>query len=508
MAGVIGSEAGGYATVTPTENYIGQALQNNEANAFKYREEKRDQQAKQAAAAKAKQDALDKQRNQDLEDNEKINAIKIKDSGISGINSALINGAAGLREKYLDAIHKYTKTGDKKYLVESSDAMSNLQSIANIPEAYKKIIDSNREGVMNGTIDEEEQKRITDLGDKIEKGFVVPKIENGVMSFDVFERDPQTGQLSKIAVNNMKGEELMNQLTPQKKFDKLKDIEEVSKGYGPAVPNFNKRTNENVTEVPDLENKIKNSVNLLFKDEAKLKKYAKVYGINKEVKDLSQEEKTAIADQYATDIRANFNRGAVPNMVLRDQALQEKNARLKKLGGSEKTKKPVTEPFPIRTGTETKTGRKRLFPTYLKGEQGPIKTVVVDKDGSLIFSIKDTDNQELNQTGIKNKAAFDKKQKDLPIEERTEYAPKEAELTAPTKAKAYRTGKNDDIIDGYVRKMINPTTGNYFSGLAEYKEVYKGIKNKSITTTAKTQAKTTHKKETPAERAIRIANQA
>lgn len=496
MARVIGSEAGGYATILPTENYIGQALQNVEQNAFKYREEKRLEEAKKAALAKAQQDALDKQREEEANDLEKIGAIRAKDSGISGIDSAVSNGLASAREEYINYKRAYRKSGDKNDLVKMSTALNKLHAISTIPDSYKKVVDNIRDMYNKEEIDDDELDRLTELGDKIEKGFVVPKIENGVMSFDVFERDDK-GQISKQAIKNMKGEDLINQLTPQKKFDKLKDIEEVSKGYGPAVTNFNRRTNENVTEVPDLENKIKNSVNLLLQDEARLKKYAKAYGINKAAKDLTQEEKTAIANQYTTDLRNNFNRGAVPNMVLRDQKLQEENDRLKKAEGSKKTKEETPFEPPVDVvikggansdlGVKIAKGDKILGPTYKQGKSGPVNGVVLRPDGTYVFSVSERKDKSLNAQGLANQKAWEQDEANAG----EEFEPDESDYKfSPSKPTAFTSTKNSNVLSKYVRGMLNPATGKNFQNFTEYQKYYNKFKP---TASATNQVKETKK---------------
>lgn len=326
MARVIGSEAGGYATVQPTENYLGQAIQNQEANAFKYREEQRAKEAKAAALAKAKADNLAKQAEDDLKDADRLDAIRAKDSGISGIDSAVVNGMAGERQKYIEATQKYKDTGDKKYLIERSTAMNNLQSIANIPTSYQKAVDAIGQGITNGTLDRSEEKRITDLGDKIEKGFVVPKIQNGVMTFDVFERDPETGKLSSIAIKNLKGEELINQLTPQKKFDYIKHIADVQNLAGNSTTSV--VNGMEITGYPNADKFATQQANNLLKDPNLLHDVAQKYNIEEDPKSgYSPEDQKKIYDRYHADIVAGLNTGKRKDYEAERLALQRDQER-------------------------------------------------------------------------------------------------------------------------------------------------------------------------------------
>jgi hypothetical protein len=483
MARVIGSEAGGYATVAPTENYIGQALQNVEANAFKYREEKREQEAKAAALARAKQAALDKQRQEELDNNDKLNAIKAKDSGISGINSAVYNGMGSQREKFLEADRKYRETGDRKYLVERSAAINNLNTIANIPESYRKAIDNIHEGVTNGTIDRSELKRIQSLGDKIEKGFVVPKIENGQISFDVFERDPQTGELSKIAVNNMKGEDLINELTPHKKFDYNKHIKEVQNLAGNSTTTV--KNGIETTGYPNAEKFATEKANQLLTDMNLLDDVAQLYGIEEDPKlGYSPEDKKAIYNRYYKDIVSGLNVGTKPNYEAERIALarQESARKAAKQTKEDKTK-AFKPPISIVTkggrntslGLDISKGNKIFGPTYEKGKDGPIKGVVLRDNGDYAFSISARKDDTLNAQGLANKNAFESN----PANAGKEYKPVESDYVySAAKPTEFTSRKDSPVIQNYIRGMLNPTTGEYFQNFEEYKSIYDRYKPK------------------------------
>jgi hypothetical protein len=354
------------------------------------------------------------------------------------------------------------------------------------------------------------------------------------MSFNVYGRDKETGKLSTVDIKNMKGEELLNQLTPQKKFDKLKDIEEVSKGYGPAVTDFDKKTNQDITGVPDLDNKIKNSVNLLFQDEAKLKKYAKAYGINKDVKDLTQEEKTAVANQYSKDLHNNFNTGKRPNMVLRDQALQEENDRLKKLKAASDDKTPNNESIDVSvqvgktdeiTGQEMKPGTLKL--THRPGPKSNVIRVTFDPvTKSYNLYEQNLKSNALTQVG---KDKLKRNQNLVEGKKAEEFDPNLDYINPENSARVINSKKNSGDFNQSVLslKKLN-SKENYGSADEFYRENSPAVKTAyqavlkekrrqaatntaaktKNTSTAKSQAKTSKKKETPAERATRIANQA
>lgn len=506
MARVIGSEAGGYATILPTENYIGQALQNVEQNAFKYREEKRLEEAKKAALAKAQQDALDKQREEEANDLEKIGAIRAKDSGISGIDSAVSNGLASAREEYINYKRAYRKSGDKNDLLKMSTALNRLHAISTIPDSYKKAADDLRERVANGTVSRSDEKRIENFAKQIEQGYVVPKFgPDNTMSFDVFERD-EKGQLSKQAIKNMKGEEVIANLTPRKIFDYNKNLKEVQGLYGgnTTTQDFALAQSKNLPSNMDL-----------FHD------IADQYGIDEEPGGgYSPENAKVIQDRYYKDVFATLSenydkekeaRAARENQRQEEELRMKKEKHVKEMAEKAKEGKDKESPFepPVdvvtKGGTSTDLGvkiakgDKILSPTYKQGKSGPVNGVVLRPDGTYVFSVSERKNEKLNAQGLAKQKAWMEDEANAG----EEFEPDESDYQFPaSKPTAFTSTKNSNVLSKYVRAMLNPATGKHFQNFKEYANFYNkykptasaGQSKEAKRTPAKTQTKAPAKK--------------
>lgn len=493
MAGVIGNEAGGYATVNPTENYVGKAIQNVGDENFRYLQLQREDRAKKDALAKAKQDAADQEIQQDLEDNDKLNAVKITDSGINGIDSALYNGVDQQKKKFLEASYNYRKTGDRKYLVDRTVAMNNLNSIANIPKNYKDAIGVITKGVEEGTINRSELKKITALGSKVDNGYIVPKIENGTMTFDVFERDPKTGKLSGIAMNNIKGEELISQLTPQKKFDYVGHMEKIQGLAGNQTTII--KNGKKVTGFPNAEKFAEQKTQNLFMNRDLLDDVAQNYNIEEVDGEYTPEDKKIIHDKYYNDVLGGLNKGSEPDYE--GARLAETKRQNRKPAASKfKPFKPLVQTITkggknVSLGMNIVDGQKLLVPTYPKGTSGSIKGAVLNNNGTYSFSIAERKDDTLNANGLKRKEKFED---DNPGEE---YEPIDSDYKySAAKPTIYTSGIHDNIIEEKVRGMLNPNTGDYFQSLDEYFETYDKYRPKTVGTRSKKTAKAAKPKKT------------
>lgn len=502
MAKVIGSEAGGYATVAPTENYIGQALQNVEQNAFKYREEKREQEAKKAALAKAKQNALDKERDDEVNDLEKLSAIRAKDSGFSGIDSAVSNGLSSAREEYINYKRAYRKSGDKADLLKMSSALNKLYTISTIPDSYKKAVDGLRDGIGNGTVSRSEEKRIANFAKQIEQGYVVPKFgADNTMSFDVFERD-ENGQLSKEVIKNMKGEEVISNLTPGKRLDYNKHVKEVQGLAGDAVDIV--KNGIKTHGVPDKEKYAETKAKELLTSPNLFDDIAQQYEIEEDEKTgYTPEQKAEVQNRYYNDILRGLNTGTQRDYSDEEMALKKRKENRLANPKTEKTKeKPFEAPVDLVTkggkntelGITIAKGDKILGATYEKGKSGPVQGVVLKPNGTYSFSIAERKNNTLNAQGIANEKAFYEDADN----DGEEFEPAESDYKfSKSKPTEFTSTKNSNVISKYVRGMLNPSTGRYFQNFKEYKQYYDQFKPKDSAQVEAKQAKKTTPK-TPA----------
>lgn len=134
--GVIGTSAGGYATVLSTQgNPMGDAMANVENSAFKYRELKM---SKDKAKQDAERDLYDRRR-QELLDGQQL-ADKNPYVAMGNDSDAI------LKQNYLNfkdaaAYNKdmYQKTGEQKYNVAYDNAVFGAKSLAEMPKAINTI---------------------------------------------------------------------------------------------------------------------------------------------------------------------------------------------------------------------------------------------------------------------------------------------------------------------------------------------------------------------------------
>jgi hypothetical protein len=497
MAKVIGNSAGGYATVNPVQDTIGPAMRNLSEDYTKMEALKQKQAQQKAEQEQKRLEFERKKTEQDIATFEKTDAVKIKDSGFRGITSAVYNAAMGEKEKYRSNIDLYRKTQDRQYLDKASAAMQNLQRVAQIPESYKSIVDKTTEGYIGGTISRSEKNRIAKIGDQIEKGYIVPKIENGVMTYDIYEDDPVTNTLSKAVFKNITSEELQNQLTPSKKFDYNADLKKTIDLAGPSVKKINPNGTETIG-VPNSDKYAAAKAKLIYSNPALLDDIAEHFGVEPDPKtnQYAPEDIQKVYDSYLADLKAGFSTVTNPNydaenqrMKREDQQRQNEAHQMAKNKVVKEDGKPFTAPvalisksgtyYPL--GAKVQAGDKILSPTYEKGKEGPIKGVILNKDGAYTFSIANRKSSDLNAQGLKNKALFEEN----PANAGKDYEPIDSDYVYSTNKPTLFSSTNDiATINTYVQGMINPDTGTYYKNFTEYKKAYNQHipKNRSIST--------------------------
>ncbi|HEY6143730.1 MAG TPA: hypothetical protein VIV55_10000 [Flavobacterium sp.] len=494
--GVIGSESGGYATVTPIQgNPIGDAMQINDQNAQKYRDQLNLATQRKDAKAKAKQEAIDKGIEDDLKDADDVNKIDAKPSGFKGMDSVVKSGLAEIRPEVIENRRLYRQTGDKKYLDASMASMAKLKTIAAVTDSYAEIAKRTQEGVASGAIDDEESDRILNYAKRLENGDIKMSFDKlGNPVFDAYEIDPKTGQLTDHFLKNIPGEELQAELSPSKAFDYTKQRDSDIKGLGEDVENT--VGGKIIKGVPNVEKKIIAQVNSSLANDKLVKQLAKYFKIPIDEKTgITPEIKALVGEKYGADLLRAKN-----TSIKRDYE-GERLAETKK--ENNKTKPSKLKPFKPIVNVVTKGGMSNslgmniekndavLIPTYPKGTSGVVKSVVLNKDGVFRFGIADRKNDDLNEAGQKRKDDWDKENPDV------DYKATDKDFKySYSKPTIYTSGKDDHIIEEKVRTMLNPQTGDYFQNFEEYKEVYLPYKPKKSggSTNKTTQAAKTKKK--------------
>lgn len=213
MAEVIGGPAG-YAMVNPTQgNPMGAALANVENSAFRYREEKREEQ--QIKAQQARQ--LQEDRRRDMEDAYKFskdNPFVATGTGLDAVNrQSYMNAKNTAAKAYAD----YLKTGDMKQRAVYENAVASVNNISAFP---KQINALKEDWVKNaGNYNPESLKRKAAFLDQIASGQIVQTNDaNGNPKYTVFDRD-ESGNVNKLAYKDINSDQLLKLLTPEKAFN-------------------------------------------------------------------------------------------------------------------------------------------------------------------------------------------------------------------------------------------------------------------------------------------------
>lgn len=227
---VIGTSAGGYATVLPTQgNPIGEAMSNVENSAFRYS-------AQKMAKDKMKQDA-----ERDLYDRRRQEFEANKQWSIENPYVSLGNGSEGvIKQSYMNLKDMASQsralalsTGDPKYQVEYDNAVMGAKSLAQMPTA----INSVREKIATdpSSFNPVSLKKTQDF---IDSELVAKRGENGTVVYDQVKKDEngnvkviETGltparikQLTEtIPALNFNGSEGLKGESVQEKFNKLVD---------------------------------------------------------------------------------------------------------------------------------------------------------------------------------------------------------------------------------------------------------------------------------------------
>jgi hypothetical protein len=208
----IGRKGGGYATLSPTQNYLGQAITRLEDNAFKYRQEQRLAEEKKAE----NESNIQSQRAKELEALDKFEKehpiLKI---GMDKIDNPTTLSAFEFKKKYADANANYTATGDRKFLDERENAKNSLLGLAQLPKTISDFTANLEKGVLEGDYNEHSALKRASILDKVQKGeYVYTPDEKGNPLFTIYETD-DNGKVTNI---------LKNQVPPQKLLDEMKPV--------------------------------------------------------------------------------------------------------------------------------------------------------------------------------------------------------------------------------------------------------------------------------------------
>ena len=212
MAGVIGGP-GGYATVGPTRNYLGEAMSNVQDSMYR-------QNAQRIADERtriADEQNLQEQRKRDFNDSMEFSSkypFIATGTSIDGANRQAIDNA---QKSYLEAQDNYRKTGDKKYLAVAENAKSSINNLNEMPKALALKMEDWKKNEAGYSPSSMSKKKA--ILDKMAKGDLMQENdENGRAVYTLVDRD-ENGNVSKILYSKLNSKQITDLLTVEPKFD-------------------------------------------------------------------------------------------------------------------------------------------------------------------------------------------------------------------------------------------------------------------------------------------------
>jgi len=470
MAGIIG-KTGSYATVDPIkENYFGDAMQQVEDDAFKYRAEKR-------LTDKIKED---KKKADELKDDFDAN---INLSGNQTIDDLAVPYAAQARDTFANNVRAYNNTTDAaertRLLQANNKIKQSFGVFKQVPAMLKAKGEEIAKGILEGKYSERDADRVAKLMEAVETGKAKITIDSygqpRITTYAVDENGKVTGVLEK----DQTVADLIKSTTPHKNSQ------------------YNELLKKSVDETPLDENVVQNgAVKKEFKliDDRVISKadaFAKAigsdpgeryeiaarYGIDEN--DIPAIEKIA-KDQFLNSI-AETRKSTIDASILNHRETVRKNRK------EEEKDTPVigTGTFVAKTGEKFGvTLEKGSVPFAVKGAQrkqgeGKIETlkaVVAKPDGTFQYVVEETFEDE--GTSAKSTVPNAKGKAALAKDPKHELAYDEIEeVTVTSKNKkpktvVYDTKDKADDAENFAIILKNPKTGEYFSGLEEANEFF------------------------------------
>jgi hypothetical protein len=289
---------GSYATVTPVrQDYIGNAGAQNEANAFKYREEARLKAEKeQAVKAKKLQDAQI--------------ALENVTTPFANINNGIMAAGNLLVQRNLEMFEKKErgKISESEYAMFKQNAEMASKQVA---ERGKGLISQRDEIAKRDDISPDFLDDALKLGGAFEKGQFLPRVnDKGIVEFLVYEID-ENGNKTPVSDWQPVGSFGVNEFTPVRKFNVDEEIKTFVANHPlqtTAKIGNNKVTTETLLNAKENEF-VLNSINL--KADADLSDKDKLININfkltgQKEKDVSKIDKEALKQKYVEELKNSY----------------------------------------------------------------------------------------------------------------------------------------------------------------------------------------------------------
>ena len=211
-----GRKGGGYATLSPTQNYLGQAITRLEDNAFKYRQEQRLAEEKKAE----NESNIQSQRAKELEASDKLDKdnpiVKI---GFYKIDNPITLAGFEFKKKFAKANSNFIKTGDENSFNERENAKNALLGLAKLPQMINDYTADYEKGVLDGSYNGHSAEKKALVLDKFQKGqYAYTSDERGNPLITVYDTD-ENGKVTSIVKNQLSPQQLIEEMKPVESFN-------------------------------------------------------------------------------------------------------------------------------------------------------------------------------------------------------------------------------------------------------------------------------------------------
>lgn len=242
MAGVIGGEAG-YATVSPTRNYIGEAMANVQDSMYKQNAQRM---ANEKALQEQEQAVREAQGRKDKEAIEYAEKHKLTKTGIKSVDSKNYEIALKLQQLNVEGVEELSQA---RTIEEKTAAMSKIQKASigfDTINKFNNDYTATKADLLKNQKDYDPNylQDIAEEGKKFDNGQYEYSLDDDYnVRFNTHDIDPATGKVSAVTAQNLSGDEMAA------KFKGLPKSNYAGEGDGVSfLDNFSKRIKEKKEE--------------------------------------------------------------------------------------------------------------------------------------------------------------------------------------------------------------------------------------------------------------------
>lgn len=479
---------GSFATDVPLQkNYVGEALTETENNSFRYRQERRN-----IAEAKKKEEE-DKNKAIELEFDSFDKSLVPTITGYSSIDDPVNMYAMDVKQKGVDWIREKNQTTDPYKKAEIQSKINKATQSFKMLNQYPKLLNDKKveleEGIKQGKYNERDLTAVTELAKSLDSGKYDMRVdENGVPRMTIYKTD-ENGVPVGVLEKNISLGDLTNRITPFQK-----PTYDINNGIAEQI----------VSQIKLDESKVQNGFTTIT-SEKRSKRVDDALKIKaKEVASMPSEA-YELWQKMGNSPKRTFNdsdKQQISEYVFNDLKSRYRNKYEKDIDQSgalaariQRKKEEETTPV-IGTGTITSKGGNvadQFIPRGTKnfaiskaerkfgdGKVEKLKQVRVLPDGNLGFEVEETYQGTSTTSKVPNEAGRKKLRTINPATKKlytdADLFKEDFETVTSTNKKPvtrfYNTKDNADDAENYAIMLINPETGENFSGLNEARRYF------------------------------------